>query len=343
VKAGRLAYLEARHVNQVLHQIGPLAGADLMGQAYCRHADGDLVNPASLFVRLGGDREPDRVIALPALRNGPDPVFGLKWIASVPGNLSSGLPRASALILINDRATGRPIAIMDGAAISLARTAWSALAAARVLHPSRRIHRLGVIGAGPLARQTALAILADGFDADHVLIHDLDPNRSAALATDLAAVPALGPRTDAPVFRAASRDELADCSLVILATSAVTPHLDVPRPWVDARATLLHLSLRDIHPASMRQFRHAVDSVALATSPGTSLGDAVRLDPELPVTEIAALLSGQVIADRSAPWCFSPYGMGILDLVLAMEVLHRAGPVVRFLDGLLESPLNQPI
>jgi alanine dehydrogenase len=50
-------------------------------------------------------------------------VAALKWVAGYPGNKERGLPYISGLIVVNDADTGVPVAVMDGAEITAARTA----------------------------------------------------------------------------------------------------------------------------------------------------------------------------------------------------------------------------
>jgi ornithine cyclodeaminase/alanine dehydrogenase-like protein (mu-crystallin family) len=66
---------------------------------------------------------PDAFIhAMPAyLRD--DDIAALKWVAGYPQNKERGLPYISGLITVNDAETGVPVAVMDGAEITAARTA----------------------------------------------------------------------------------------------------------------------------------------------------------------------------------------------------------------------------
>jgi alanine dehydrogenase len=66
---------------------------------------------------------PDSFIhAMPAYLHDGD-VAALKWVAGYPQNKGRGLPYISGLITVNDAETGVPVAVMDGAEITAARTA----------------------------------------------------------------------------------------------------------------------------------------------------------------------------------------------------------------------------
>ena len=108
----------------------------------------------------GTEERDGRIMAMPAYIGGEFDVAGLKWIPSVPDNPErNGLPRANALVLLSDRATGLPLAVMDGTVVSAMRTgAVTGLAVRHLAVPGSRVACL--LGAGVLAH-TQLDALRD--------------------------------------------------------------------------------------------------------------------------------------------------------------------------------------
>ncbi|MFJ9406808.1 2,3-diaminopropionate biosynthesis protein SbnB [Streptomyces sp. NPDC101393] len=294
--------------------------ARVVEEAYRLHGEGATVNPPSAFLRFA-DRPDARIIALPASLGGAAGVDGIKWISSVPANPAAGLPRASAVILLNDQATGRPVACVEGSLISAARTAASAVLAADRLSAHRpRLRRLGVIGAGLIARQAIRHLTADGWVFDATRVYDTSAGRAAGLAAELSAVPATGVATAA----SDAAGVLRESDLVVVATVAGDPHLMDPRDLAHG-PLVLHLSLRDFAPEVLRGVVNVVDDVDHALREGTSLqltaqqfGASGLVDGTL-----HEALTGALRVPDTGPVVFSPFGLGVLDLALAARVLAR--------------------
>jgi ornithine cyclodeaminase len=115
------------------------------------HEDGKVNLPSKVILDLG-ERERGRINAMPAYVGGEFEMCGMKWIAGFPPNPAKyGIPRAHALIVLNDAETGVPLAVMDGTYISatpnilrirIQRLPGSSVAAfrqRRKLWPSRRL------------------------------------------------------------------------------------------------------------------------------------------------------------------------------------------------------------
>src|ERR671924_2367009 len=152
---------------------------DIVREAYLAHARGQSVNPDSYFLRFP-DKPDCRIIALPAFLGDGFSVAGIKWIASYPGNVRRGFPRASAVLVLNDYETGYPFAILESSIISAARTAASAALAAYWLNGrSRRAHALGIVGTGFIARYVYDFLLDTGWSIEEVRLYDTSLVESA--------------------------------------------------------------------------------------------------------------------------------------------------------------------
>src|SRR5437867_12017806 len=150
----------------------------IVREAYLAHAKGQSVNPHSYFLRF--PEKPDcRIIALPAFLGDGFGVAGLKWIASYPGNIQRGFPRASAVLVLNSYETGYPFAVLESSVISAARTAASAALAAYWLEgQSRRAHSLGIVGTGFIARYVYDFLVDTGWEIEEVRLYDTSPVES---------------------------------------------------------------------------------------------------------------------------------------------------------------------
>jgi len=291
---------------------------DLVEDAYRRHDAGHTVNPDSYFLRF--PQRPDaRIIALPAFIDLPaQAVAGIKWISSFPGNVAQEIPRASAVLILNDYATGYPIALLEAAGISAARTAASAAVAARTI--ARSVPATGdvsIIGAGVIARTILRYLTATGYPIHDLRIFDLHEQSATNLAryaqTDLG----LAARTvDSATAALAAQT-------VITATTASAPYLDQPlRPGQVA----LNISLRDFAPAVILSAQNYLDDIDHCLKANTSphlaeqqVGNRDFIDGTL-----ADLLAGRGAVDPARPVIFSPFGLGVLDLAVGHHVLRAA-------------------
>ena len=84
--------------------------------------------------------------AMPAYLRDED-VVTLKWVGGYPANKARGLPYITGLIVVNDAETGLPVAIMDGAEITAARTAAASGVCVRRFAPEGW-RRAGILGCG---------------------------------------------------------------------------------------------------------------------------------------------------------------------------------------------------
>ncbi len=297
---------------------------DAVREAYEIHARGESSLPHSSFLRFP-DNDQDRIISLPAYLGGEGyGVASLKWIASVPGNVERGLERASAVMILNQRATGRPQAILEGSLISKQRTAASAALAAKVLRRGAPPRVVGFVGCGPINLEVGHFLNAVWPETNEFLVFDLSQDRAAQFGDSL--------REERPNARIESTKSLDDLfsgsDLVTFATTATVPHvesLDACRPGT----TILHVSLRDLKPAIMLANHNIVDDLSHVNRAGTSihLTSDQTGNCDFVHSSLGELLLGKAeIPDGSGDRLsiFTPFGLGVLDLAVAQHVCNVA-------------------
>ena len=289
----------------------------LVEDAYRLHGEGATVNPSSYFLRFP-DRPVSRIIALPASVGGSAPVDGIKWISSFPENVHAGIPRASAVLILNDPRTGYPYACLESSIISAERTAASAaLAADRLTRTRARPRRVGFFGAGLIARHIFQHLAGTGWEFDEISVHDVSAEYASAFRDHLAQS---SPGTRV-VVRESPEDLVRSTDLIVLATVAGTPHLtDVD--WFAHAPVVLNISLRDLAPEVLLSAVNVLDDIEHCLKADTSphLTEQATGSRDFIDGTLDDVLGGRldVPADRTV--VFSPFGLGLLDLVLGRYV-----------------------
>ncbi|MGW7384496.1 2,3-diaminopropionate biosynthesis protein SbnB [Streptomyces sp. NPDC054794] len=289
---------------------------DLVESAYRLHGSGDTVNPPSYFLRFP-DRPKERIIALPASVGGDVKSAGIKWISSFPDNVSAGLPRASAVLLLNDLGTGYPYACLEGSVISASRTAASAALAATQLSRGRSsVGRVGFIGTGLIARYIHTYFAAADWPFERIGVYDTSADRVRGFSEQLRTTS----RTPIEAFDSA-QEIIRASDVIVFATTAGTPHVTDPA-WFGHAPLVLHVSLRDVSTEVVLSAANFVDDVEHCLKAHTSVhlteqrtGSRDFLDGTL-----YDVLTGKVTPPTDRTVLFSPFGLGVLDLALGAFV-----------------------
>jgi N-[(2S)-2-amino-2-carboxyethyl]-L-glutamate dehydrogenase len=296
---------------------------ELVEQTYRVHGDGDSVNPPSYFLRFP-DRPSSRIIALPASLGGTSRVDGLKWISSFPGNVADGLPRASAVLILNDHDTGYPFACLESSIISATRTAASAALAADRLSSGRpRPTRVGFVGTGLIARYIHTFLTGTGWSFDEVGVHDLSADSATGFADYLRRSGATGRIT----VHDGAQQLIRGSDLVVFATVAGRPHVREVS-WFGHNPLVLHVSLRDLAPEILLASCNIVDDVEHCLKADTSphLAEQLTGRRDFLAGTLADVMAGRVAVPADRPVVFSPFGLGVLDLAVGKyvydQVLH---------------------
>lgn len=246
--------------------------------------------------------------------------LGAKIVNVFPDNGARGLPAVQGVYVLQDGATGAPLAVMDGARLTVWRTAAaSALAARRLARADAA--RLCMIGADALAPHLVRA------HASVRPIHDVvvwNHRREAAerLAAQLAGSFAVSVADD--LERAVAQADIVSC-----ATLTQTPLLRGrwlrPGQHVDLVGAF-NLHMREADDEALRRARVFVDTPA-ALREGGDVAVALRdgaIEPAHVVGDLAALCRGEAgRGDADEITLFKSVGAAVEDLAAAILVYRR--------------------
>jgi ornithine cyclodeaminase/alanine dehydrogenase-like protein (mu-crystallin family) len=253
----------------------------------------------------GGD-----LLIMPAA--GPTGI-GVKLVTVAPGNPSRGLPLISGIYVLFDATDLRPVALVDGAAITALRTAAVSGLAARHLARADARH-LVVIGAGTQARSHIEALRAV-LPIERVTVVPRAPGAAAAL---LAA-----PELDDLVVAEGRRDAVRDADVVATCTTSAVPVLrgvDLPQGVFVTAVGAYTPTARELDTVAMQRGRIVVEDRAAALAEGGDLCVPIAagdLRAEDIVADLREVVRGAVVRrDDEDITVFKSVGLAIEDLAV---------------------------
>ncbi|HET6329022.1 MAG TPA: 2,3-diaminopropionate biosynthesis protein SbnB [Planctomycetaceae bacterium] len=297
----------------------------LVEETYRLHSAGDSVNPPSYFL-LFPDRPTSRIIALPASIGGHMKVDGIKWISSFPENVAAGIPRASAVLILNDHDTGYPFVCMESSIISATRTgAMAALAAEWFSRGRQRPKRVGFFGVGLIARYIHKFLAGTDWSFDEIGVFDLLAESAAGFRGYLERSGAAKRIT----VHDSAEQLIRSSDMIVFATIAGQPHVN-DLTWFKHNPLVLHVSLRDLAPEIILASTNFVDDVEHCLKANTSphLAEQLTGNREFLQGTLGDLMAGRATVPSDRPLIFSPFGLGVLDLAVGKSVydeVTRAG------------------
>ncbi|NUS83465.1 MAG: 2,3-diaminopropionate biosynthesis protein SbnB [Streptomyces sp.] len=237
-------------------------------------------------------------------------------------NVASGLPRASAVLILNDHDTGYPFACLESSIISATRTAASAALAADWLSRTRpRPTRIGFVGTGLIARYIHTFLAGTGWTFDTIGVHDVSADSVMGFHGYLRRRVG-GHEHSGQVTVHDSAEELVRSSdLVVLATIADRPRITDPG-WFTHHPLVLHVSLRDLAPEILLASANIVDDVehCLKADTSTHLAEQLTGRRDFLYGTLDDIMAGRVTPPADRPVIFSPFGLGALDLAVGKYV-----------------------
>lgn len=311
-----MLYLNDEHIRNIGWDWFRLT--DIIRQVVALQDQGETVHPLKPYLRFGDPS--NRIIAMPAYVGGGLQLAGIKWIASFPKNRIAGLPRAHNTIILNDTNTGKPRGFLKSSLLNGTRTAAVSGVMLRSYLEAREPGSvsIGIVGWGPVGRlhlEMCAALL--GSRLKQVYLYDLEPIQLDSVPEDLRS------RT---VIESNWRQVYRQSDVFLTCTVSDHRYIDErPREGM----LLLHVSLRDYQPESIRHLQAlVVDDWQEVCRENTDLEQLhLRYGLQQQDTkDLADVVLRQGLNDYTAsePILFSPMGLGIFDLGVAGYYLEQA-------------------
>jgi ornithine cyclodeaminase len=146
-----------------------------------------------------------------------------------------------------------------------------------------------------------------------VKIHDLNSELVARMVT-----------RRGPECSVVSLEEALGCDLVLLATNAGTPYVPMSVRF-QPNQLILNISLRDLHPESIKTANNVFDDVEHCLKANTTphLLEQLNGNRDFVTGTLAEFICSEKQLDPDRPTVFSPFGLGILDLAVAQSLYEH--------------------
>jgi len=280
---------------------------------------GDFVQPVKPYLRYRDLK--NRIIAMPAFIGGDFDMAGIKWIASFPGNIRKGIPRAHSVVILNKAASGEPVAIINTALLSIIRTAAVTGLMIRYFNNVRPLKEinLGIIGWGPIGRnQLKMCLDLWGDKIAKIFLYDLRKIEKPAI--DFAP-------QDKIVVTESWEQAYLDADVCITATVSKAPYIDKePKKG----SLQLNVSLRDYATDIYDYVKDSiiVDDWEEICREKTDI-EMMHLEKGLKkehTQSMVDMVTGNCMKDYPAdvPIMFNPMGMAVFDMAVGSYYFNEA-------------------
>jgi ornithine cyclodeaminase/alanine dehydrogenase-like protein (mu-crystallin family) len=253
--------------------------------------------------------------------------LAVKVVSLFAGNAARGLARLQAVVLALDPATGVPLALLEGSALTALRTAAACGVATELLAPADS-RCAAILGAGVQAR-TQLEAVCTVRAIETVWVYDPSVASVESLIADLAGrgpIPAdIRPARDA-------RAALAEADIVCTATTSARPVFADADLKAAAHVNAIgsyQPHVQELPPDTVARAWVVVDSRDAALAETGDLIQPIRqglFGPDHIRAELGDLVLGRPVPPRSPGQItlFKTVGLAVQDATAAQEALRRA-------------------
>lgn len=257
-------------------------------------------------------------------------VFGAKLVSVFFDNPRHGLPLVSAVILLQDGKTGKPIAIMDGNLPTAIKTGAATGAATDVL-ARKEVRSVGLIGTGYQAAWQLEAVCEVRPRIREILVFDMDQEKARAFARRMGTFLS---RFQVRVIRVESPEEaVREKDIIITVTTSTTPVLD--GHWIREGAHINAVGsftpeMQEIDETTVRRAKKIVtdmrgEALAVAGDLITPIRKGI-VSQDVIYGEVGEILSGRKMGREHEDeiTLFESIGLSALDVAVARTIYQNA-------------------
>ncbi|CAM4172464.1 2,3-diaminopropionate biosynthesis protein SbnB [Pseudoalteromonas byunsanensis] len=282
------------------------------------HAKQEFVQPLKPYLRWpDAPHIADRIIAMPCYLGGENPIAGIKWIGSRQHNPSKfDIPRASAVIILNDAQTNYPVAIMEASLISAMRTAAITGVATKYL-AKKDFSDVSIIGCGPIAQMQVQTLLEQYQSIKTIHLYDL----SAVAADRLISQFAGNFPSVEFVIHPSAQAAVEQADVLVTCTVSDAPY--IPYSWLKKGCFVSNISIMDIEKeVFVKADKVIVDDWDQSNREKKVINQLVeegKFSREALHAELGEIVLGEVVGRENDDEIIllNPMGMAIDDIVCA--------------------------
>jgi ornithine cyclodeaminase/alanine dehydrogenase-like protein (mu-crystallin family) len=288
---------------------------DKMQEALLAIADGSVIVPKRTHIDFGEDS----LLLMPSIG---EKYFSTKLVSFFPSNNLINKPSIYGTVILNDRKSGEPLAVIDGSKLTAMRTAAVASVGLRVLAPENAT-TLGIIGTGVQGFHQALFACSQR-NISRLFVFD---NRRELTVSFCAELSKVFPRIK--IIPANDVRELCSKSeIIITATNSSTPVLPTDISLLDGKTIIAIGSYKPEMRELPDELYRLVDYVFIDTEHGMSeSGDLIdpinrNLLSKDRFVNVSDLVSGKIHTQKPTR-LFKTVGLAAFDLYAAILVYEN--------------------
>jgi ornithine cyclodeaminase/alanine dehydrogenase-like protein (mu-crystallin family) len=291
---------------------------DAIEQAYTI----ELAGAYSMPPRIHIDHQENTLLYMPCFLEN---IFGTKFLSLFPGNAIRNQPVINGVVMLNEAASGKPVAILDGAKVTAIRTGAVGGVAVRHTAP-QQVESLGLIGAGVQGFHQVL-FSCQARKIVNVSVYDMSKEKTRICCEHLSnALPQVSIKAAQSV-----EDLLVKSEIVITATPSQKPVLPDDKNLLRNKC---YIGIGSYKP-DMREFPRAlfelIERVLIDTEHGLEeSGDLITPLDKGWIEKSQILKFGSYLTAKIRPGSgekttlFKSVGMGLFDIVVSELIYYKA-------------------